>query len=44
VRVDTHKKNTSMQRIMAHCGFELRGIVYVDDEIDNERLAYQKLL
>lgn len=44
VRVDTHKKNTSMQRIMSRCGFELRGIVYVDDEIDNERLAYQKLL
>lgn len=44
IRVDTHKKNKGMQRIMDHSGFELRGIVYVSDYTDNERLAYQKLV
>ncbi len=44
IRVDTHKKNTGMQRIMEHSGFELRGLVYVSDYTDNERLAYQKLV
>ncbi|MBF8808704.1 MAG: GNAT family N-acetyltransferase [Enterococcus lacertideformus] len=44
IRVDTHKKNIGMQRIMNHCGFTLCGIVYVDDYVDNERLAYQKLI
>lgn len=44
IRVDTHRMNSGMQRIMAHCGFKFCGIVYVDDDVDNERLAYQKLL
>lgn len=43
MRADTHKMNIGMQRVMTHCGFTLCGIVYVDDYVDNERLAYQKL-
>lgn len=40
-RVDTHRLNKPMQALALGNGFEYRGIVNVDDEIDPKRLAYE---
>lgn len=41
IRVDTHRDNTIMQRILKDYGFEYCGIIYVSN--GSERLAYQKI-
>ncbi|MDD4158665.1 MAG: GNAT family N-acetyltransferase [Proteiniphilum sp.] len=42
LRVDTHRDNRVMQRILESMGFSYCGIIYVAD--GSERLAYQKRL
>lgn len=44
IRVDTHRKNKGMQRLLEKSGFQYKGIVWVDGYSDNERLAYQKVV
>ncbi len=43
LRIDTHRLNNSMQRLIAKNNFIYCGLVYVS-EIDGERLAYHKVL
>jgi len=42
IRVDTHEKNLSMQRLLIKNGFQACGIIYLQDGA--RRLAYEKLL
>jgi len=42
IRVDTHEKNESMQRLLDKNGFTYCGIIYLLDK--SKRLAYEKLL
>ena len=42
LRADTHRKNTSMRRMLEKNGFEACGIVYMQD--GTERIAYHKVL
>lgn len=42
MRIDTHRKNKSMNRLIEKNGFKYCGIVYMTD--GGERLAYEKLL
>ncbi|MFV0558376.1 MAG: GNAT family N-acetyltransferase [Enterococcus sp.] len=44
LRVDTHEKNRPMQHLLTKNGFTKVGKVKVLDPLDNERLAFQKLL
>lgn len=41
IRMDTHKENTSMQRMMQKNGFDYCGIIYLEDGA--MRLAYELL-
>lgn len=40
IRVDTHRENKSMQRLLEKNGFEYCGIIYVAD--GSERVAFEK--
>lgn len=40
-RVDTHRLNKPMQALAKRNGFEYRGIIQCNDEIDPVRLAYE---
>lgn len=40
LRIDTHKQNLPMQKLIIKCGFEYCGVIYVEN--GSERLAYQK--
>jgi len=42
IRVDTHRRNTSMQRLLEKNGFLYCGIIYLED--GSERLAFEKIL
>ena len=42
IRVDTHKDNLSMQRLLKKNGFEYCGIIYLAD--GNSRVAFEKTL
>lgn len=42
IRVDTHEKNLSMQRLLNKNGFQACGIIYLEDGA--KRLAFEKLL
>ena len=46
LRVDTHKKNKTMQNLLRRCGFQYRGNVLVDapEGHDPRRVAYEKRL
>ncbi len=42
IKVDTHKKNIAMQKILLDNNFSFRGIIYLKrEEEDNQRLAYE---
>ncbi len=41
IRIDTHRDNRIMQRLLAECGFARCGIIYVDD--GTPRIAYERL-
>ncbi len=43
VRIDTHENNISMQRMLAKCGFEYCGIIYLRQNGD-ARNAYELIL
>lgn len=40
IRIDTHSRNTIMQKLLAQNGFQLCGTIYVED--GTPRIAYQK--
>lgn len=40
-RIDTHRLNKAMQAVAQKFGFQYRGTVQVDDQIDPARLAYE---
>ncbi len=42
LRIDTHRDNAPMQKVIQRMNFNYCGIIYVDDK--QERLAYEKLL
>ncbi len=42
LRIDTHRDNKSMQRMLTKNGFEARGIIYLADGA--ERIAFEKSL
>ncbi len=42
IRIDTHQKNNSMQRLIEKEGFKYCGIIYTAD--GSKRLAYEKLI
>lgn len=42
LRIDTHEKNTPMQRCLAKNGFHRCGIIYLEDA--DPRIAYQKVI
>lgn len=42
IKVDTHKANVSMQRLLQKNGFQYCGIIYLEDQ--SERIAFEKLL
>lgn len=46
IRVDTHKKNKSMQKLLRDSGFRYRGNVLIEEEpgLDPARQAFEKLL
>lgn len=41
IKIDTHKKNKSMQRVIGKNNFNYCGIIYVDDK--SKRVAFEKL-
>ena len=42
VKIDTHKENYPMQKVLVKCGFELCGRIFLKN--GDERLGYQKTL
>ncbi|NVY96765.1 GNAT family N-acetyltransferase [Lactobacillus sp. DCY120] len=44
LRIDTHAQNQRMQHLITKWGFEKRGIVYLDHNPQDQRLAYQLFL
>jgi len=42
IRIDTHKENISMQRLLQKNGFQYCGIIYLEDK--SERIAFEKTL
>lgn len=42
IRVDTHRENQAMQRLLEKNGFVYCGIIYLED--GNERVAFEKVL
>ncbi|WP_347861607.1 GNAT family N-acetyltransferase [Salimicrobium sp. PL1-032A] len=42
IKIDTHRKNGSMQRLLKKNGFTYCGIIYLED--GSERFAYEKLM
>ena len=42
LRIDTHKDNISMQKMLTKNGFEPRGIIYLEDGA--ERIGFEKML
>jgi GNAT superfamily N-acetyltransferase len=42
IRVDTHRRNTSMQRLLKKNGFLYCGIIYLEDR--SERIAFEKIV
>ncbi|MBW6409632.1 GNAT family N-acetyltransferase [Clostridium weizhouense] len=42
IRIDTHKDNVSMQKMLKKNGFKYCGIIYLEDK--SERIAFEKTL
>lgn len=42
IKVDTHKDNLSMQKMLQKNGFKYCGIIYLEDK--SERIAFEKIL
>lgn len=41
IKIDTHKENLSMQKLLQKNGFKYCGIIYLED--GNERIAFEKI-
>ena len=41
IRIDTHRANIPMQKVLKRCGFEYCGIIYL--ESGDERIAFQRV-
>lgn len=44
IRIDTHEKNQRMRHLIAKAGFSYSGIVYMNRDPHDQRLAYQLFL
>lgn len=44
IRIDTHRYNKAMRRMLAKCGFCETGIIYIPEPNSNERITYEKLM
>lgn len=44
VRIDTHRDNIPMIRLIESVGFQYRGVVFVDDPLDAKRNAYEYVI
>lgn len=44
VRIDTHRVNVTMQKLLEKFSFIYRGIVFVESNIDGERFAYELVM
>lgn len=44
IKIDTHRDNLAMQKVMEKNRFSYCGVVYVEGESDNERMAFEKLV
>ncbi|MBS4536303.1 GNAT family N-acetyltransferase [Clostridium sp. D2Q-14] len=42
IKIDTHRKNLPMQRMLKKNGFKYCGVIYLEDK--SERLAFEKIL
>lgn len=42
IKVDTHKENLSMQKLLRKNKFQYCGVIYLED--NNERIAFEKIL
>lgn len=42
IKIDTHKENLSMQRLLEKNGFKYCGIIFLDD--GSERIAFERLI
>lgn len=42
IKVDTHRENISMQKLLRKNGFQYCGIIYLEDK--SERIAFEKVL
>lgn len=44
LRIDTHRYNKPMRRMLSKCGFCETGIIYIPEPNSNERITYEKIL
>ena len=44
IRIDTHRYNKPMRRMLSKCGFCETGIIYIPEPNSNERITYEKIL
>lgn len=44
IRIDTHRLNKGMKEFLLKNGFVYCGIIYLNEENDKERLAFEKLI
>ena len=42
IKVDTHKQNESMKKMLSNNGFQYCGIIFLED--GSERVAYEKVI
>jgi len=42
IKIDTHKKNESMKKMLSNNGFKYCGIIYLEN--GSERIAYEKII
>ncbi len=42
IKIDTHRQNKSMQRLLSKNGFKYCGVIYLED--NSERIAFEKVL
>lgn len=44
IRIDTHRHNKAMRRMLQKCGFCETGIIFIPEPNCNERITYEKML
>lgn len=44
IRIDTHRYNKAMRRMLSKCDFHETGIIYIPEPNSNERITYEKIL